>query len=68
MLLMYILTAVVHCQTECFDGCGVTALSLGLMETARACCTSGAVGYIDLSDEAAGCQLCSNLPSQGNHL
>lgn len=59
------LAAVVKCQVQCFDGCGLSAVTLSLPNSAAICCASGGSAFIDLLDESAGCQLCSDL--EGNH-
>ena len=52
-------------QVQCFDSCGPSAVTLSLSSSAAICCASGGSAFIDLLDESAGCQLCSDL--EGNN-
>ncbi len=66
---MYRLLSHTHTVTtgqmvECFDACGATAVSLGINPSPAACCNGGGTGFIDLSNEAAGCLECSSLRSK----
>ena len=66
---MYHLLSHTHTVTtgqtvECFDVCGAAAVSLGINPSPAACCNGGGTGFIDLSNEPAGCLECSSLSSK----